>query len=196
MRLLGKPREGLETSAPPPMALAPASDPQPQPDHAWKALGLVIDWIKHAEAKAGALLAATGVAGGVLYNLVKDQDRPSIALMIAAGLCGVFLFVAGVCAGFAFRPRLRAGEEPTSALYYHHIARRHARGKGSDEYSQLVAEITGNAEQLVNEVASQIWANAHVASEKYAWINRTMAAFLAALPCLAAVAVIITFHWN
>jgi hypothetical protein len=24
------------------------------PDHAWKALGLVVDWIKHAETKAGA----------------------------------------------------------------------------------------------------------------------------------------------
>lgn len=166
-----------------------------QPDQAWKALGLVVDWIKHAEAKAGAMLAATGVSGGVLYNLVKSQGNPSLALNIAAGAAGTLLFLAGACAGLALRPRLRSREEPTSILYYHHIARKHARPDGSGAYAQAVLELTANGESLVNEVAAQIWANAHVATDKYRWINWGMAAFLLALPCLAATAVIITFGW-
>ncbi|KRB44276.1 hypothetical protein ASD90_17950 [Terrabacter sp. Root181] len=132
----------------------------------------------------------------MLYNLVKEQSSPSLPLTWAAGLAGTLLFAAGVCSGLALRPRLRARESPTSSLYYNHIARKHGKAAGSGEYAELVLQLTANGEKLVNEVAAQIWANAHVARDKYRWINWAMVAFLAALPCLAAVAVIITFGWN
>ena len=38
---------------------------------AWKAASLVNDWVRHAETKSAGVLAASGVVGGVLYNLVK-----------------------------------------------------------------------------------------------------------------------------
>lgn len=88
------------------------------PDHAWKTLTLVIDWIKHAETKAAATLAAAGVAGGVLYNLVKDESDPSWVLALASVITGVGVLVAGVCAGAAFWPRLRHREEPSSPLFF------------------------------------------------------------------------------
>jgi hypothetical protein len=56
-------------------------------------------------------------------------------------------------------------------------------------------ESTANGKDLVSEVAAQVWANAHVASDTYRWINRGMAAFLTALPFLAATSVIIAFGW-
>ena len=89
------------------------------PDHAWKALGLVIDWIKHAETKAGATLAAAGVSGGVLYNLVKDQTNPDGYLPLAAVLCAIAVFAAGASAALAFLPRLgRRADVPDSPLYF------------------------------------------------------------------------------
>jgi len=47
------------------------------------------------------------VTGGVLYNLVKDQQDPGVALWLAAVLCGVAVLVAGVTAALALTPRLR-----------------------------------------------------------------------------------------
>lgn len=168
----------------------------PQPDQAWKALSLVVDWIKHAETKAGALLGASGVSGGVLYNLVKSQADRSLALNFAAGGAGALLFVSALCAALALRPRLWSTEEPTSNLYYQHIARRHARSNGSKSYADLVFELTTDGTKLVNEIAGQVWANAHVANDKYKWINWAMAAFQLGLLFLAAVPVIITFGWT
>lgn len=78
----------------------------PEPDQAWKALGLVNDWIKHADAKVGATLAASGVIAVLLYNLLKDQvDLGSIPHLFAA-LCAAATAAAGGCAGLALMPRL------------------------------------------------------------------------------------------
>ena len=44
---------------------------EPQPDQAWKALGLVNEWVRHAETKVAATLAATGVTAGALLNGVR-----------------------------------------------------------------------------------------------------------------------------
>src|SRR3954451_11037609 len=74
------------------------------PDHAWKALGLIIDWIKHAEAKAGATMAAAGVTGGVLYNLVKSVNVIGLWLAIASVLCAVAVLAAGASAALALVP--------------------------------------------------------------------------------------------
>lgn len=67
----------LEGAAEP--EIAPESCPEP--DQAWKALGLVNDWIKHADAKVGATLAVTV-------------------------LCAVAVVAAGGSAALALMPRL------------------------------------------------------------------------------------------
>ena len=64
------------------------------PDVAWRALSLVVDWIKHSEAKAGATLAATGVTAGVLYNITKDlksgpASRPPRSLRALSFYCSL-----------------------------------------------------------------------------------------------------------
>ncbi len=46
-----------------------ATPTPPDVDQAWKALSLVNDWVKHADAKRGVVLTAAGVSGGVLFNL-------------------------------------------------------------------------------------------------------------------------------
>lgn len=161
------------------------------PDHAWKALGLVIDWIKHAETKAGATLAATGVTGAVLYNLVKDQTNPGRWLATAAVLCALAVLAAGASAAVALLPRLGAqADEPDSPLYFKHIANKHPRKPHT--YFRDLHRLTASAEDLVQEIAEQVWANSHVAARKYTWASRAVACLVAALAALACVALILS----
>ncbi len=133
----------------------------------WRILGLVNDWIKHAETKAAGTLAAASVSAGVLFNLVKDVSNPSRLLDIVAILCAMSIASGGVCAVWALRPRLRAREDPTSKLYFHHIARRHPKPTKGVEYLAELHGLTRDGEALVADISSQIWANAHVATDKF-----------------------------
>jgi hypothetical protein len=96
----------------------------PDPDQAWKALALVNDWVKHAEAKSVATLAAAGVTGGVLYNLVRNQSHPSIWLSIVAVACGAATVASALASLAALAPQLtipvrrrwrRSDAQPTAA---------------------------------------------------------------------------------
>jgi hypothetical protein len=175
-------RISQQTSTPPPTA---------NPDQAWKALSLVVDWIKHADAKAAATLASSGVVATVLYNLVKGEKNPPHALIAFSTACGLFVSAAALCAGWALRPRLRSREAPTSPLYYHHIARRYTRSIGGAPYVDLLNSLAKNNDDLTREIAWQVWANAHVAREKYRWGNYGLLSLLFALPSLAATAITI-----
>lgn len=148
------------------------------PDHAWKTLTLVIDWIKQAETKAAATLAAAGVVGGVLYNLIKDESDPSWPLALASVLTGLGVIVAGICAGATFWPRLRHREEPGSPLFFHHIARKHA---APTDYIAELSFLTGQAETLVKEIAEQVFWNSKVAHRKYQCASLAIKALLVGL---------------
>jgi len=92
------------------------SDPDviSDPDSAREVLGLVNDWVKHAETKAGAALAASGVVGGVLYNLTKGHHDLLLSSVIV--LCAVCVFLTALAAlgrfGLAF-----GGKSPQQALF-------------------------------------------------------------------------------
>jgi hypothetical protein len=119
-----------DTSANADVTPSPVSPPSPSPDQAWKALSLVNDWVKHAETKSVAILAAAGVAGGVAYNLLKDQTEPGAILSVVAVVGCLAIFLAGLFAMASLAPRLkvpgtgglrdrwrkwRAGHPPTAA---------------------------------------------------------------------------------
>lgn len=158
-------------------------------DHAWKALTLIVDWIKHAETKAGATLAASGVMGTALFNLVQNQTDPNWFLAAVAVLCSSSLLLAALFSALALRPRLQGKDEPTSSIYFHHIARRHERKAGAGSYVRAFGDLTSDAEKLVAEIATQVWANAHVARQKYKWGSLGVVSALTALPSLAFVAI-------
>jgi hypothetical protein len=42
-------------------------------EQAWKALALVNELVKQAEAKLGVVLATAGVTGGILFNLAASR---------------------------------------------------------------------------------------------------------------------------
>lgn len=171
-----------------------ASQPEPEPpnaDNAWNALTLVIGWIKHAETKAAATLGASGIIGGILYTLVKNERDPSLGFGISAAVCAVFMFVAGISAGMALRPRLRSPEEPTNLLYYDHIARMYRTR--IDAYTDSLIALLLDHRSLVAAIAGQVWANAHVARQKYRWGSLGIISFLLALATLALTATLSAF---
>lgn len=75
------------------------------PELAWKALLLVVDWIKYAEVKAGGSIAAAGVLAGLLYNLVKSQSHPA---PVVAGTAVVATILTGLTACLAHSSSGRA----------------------------------------------------------------------------------------
>ena len=158
------------------------------PDQAWKMLSLVNDWIRHAETKAAGTMATSGVAAGVLYNLLKDHSSPGKLVGILAIICVILIVTAGLAAAWALRPRLWSREEPTSNLYFDHIARRHGKKGGGDVFGETIRALSAADFELVGEIAGQIWANAHVARAKYRWANIGLSAVLLALISLAATA--------
>jgi hypothetical protein len=154
---------------------------------AWKALGLVNDWLRHAEGKAGATLAALGVTGGLLYNLVKSQENISVFLAIVSTLCGLAVITGGVFALLALKPRLRSQEEATSRLYFDHIARRHP-GVNPAPYQQELVVLVQSSSNLIAEIGQQIWSNSKVASVKYKWTAYALVSLAIALCSIALVA--------
>ena len=158
--------------------------PLAQPDQAWKALSLVNDWIRHAEAKTVAALAATGVSTGVLYNVCKGWASPSLIGLAFAVFTGVSMLVAFVCCALALLPRLRVGkrdkalqEDLSNLLFFKHIAMTY---KGdAPTYAQVLATLSSDPAELTRHIANQVHANANVAHEKYRWVDT--AVFLLAM---------------
>jgi hypothetical protein len=135
-------------------------------DDAWKALGQVNDWIRFADAKAIAVLAASGVLGGLL---VRSIPRASDFKLHTA--TAILLSAAIVCIGASalitlrtLAPRLRAGEA-RSLLYFDHVARRYSQDRNAfvENFVGLGADEAG----VVRQIADQVWVNSIVARRKF-----------------------------
>lgn len=160
------------------------------PELAWKALLLVVDWIKYAEVKAGGSIAAAGVLAGLLYNLVKSQSHPA---PVVAGTAVVATILTGLTAWFGalvFWPRLRHREEPKSPLFFHHIARKHSEPA---TYVSELAKVTSSSEDLVAEIAQQVYWNSVVAHRKYKWASWAIRILMLALLSVAALACLLGY---
>lgn len=166
------------------------------PEQAWKALALVNDWVKHAETKLATVLAATGVSGGILFNLVNDYGRGNLAFNIAAAVCCAAVIVAGVAAMTGLYPVVRLGrktsDDSVNPLFFEDVARAY---KGdAPSYIAVQRTLTANPDDLVRHVSQQIHANATVAQRKFRWANRAIRALLLDLVALAALASMIALR--
>lgn len=176
-----------------PLPAATAQREQPLGvDDAWKTLLLVIDWIKHAEAKAGLTLSASGVLGGVLYTFVTRQREPEPVFSIAAILCTIFVVGAAASAGMVLRPILRSRADSGSVLFFMHIAQdfRAPGGAFVSSFESLVA----NPPALVSALAAQIWENSLIARRKYRWNSISTHSLLLALVMIAVVGAMAALH--
>jgi hypothetical protein len=149
----------------------------------WKTLDLANDWIKHAEAKAAAHLAAAGVGGGVLYNTVRNQPSRHVGYCATALICAAALLFTAVTSGVALRPRLRTPGNRGSRLYFRSLR---AAGLNPAEHQAALATLLSDPESLLIEIVDQIQINSSIAYTKHRWVAVAGATGLAALVSLAA----------
>lgn len=166
----------------------PDADVPIEAAEAWKAVGLVNEWVRHAETKAAGVLATSGVVGGVLFNLVKDQTKLGWVVKIAGPTCGALAFTAAMLAVCALWPRLRSKEPPTSVLYFDHIARRFPKKGDGPNYVAALSVVLANPGELMTQLGQQVWANARVARRKFKFAGWAMVALIFSTLALAVVA--------
>jgi hypothetical protein len=157
-------------------------------DDAWRALTLQIDLVKHAESKAGAALASSGVLGGLLYTLISQTRRGGVPFALLAAATAIAVVVSAASAGSALRPRLLTTRPVPSLLFHHGIV--HRFGPDSDGFAQEFRTLVDDPAALLSELADQVHANARVAVQKYRSVTLALNALMAALALLALTGVV------
>jgi len=182
----------------------PTSSPEStaDADQAWKVLGLVNDWLRHAETKLATTLTAAGVTGGALFNLVKNHQNGSVIYSASAVVCFAGVIGAAVFAGVGLFPRLtldalrrwlcnitNTDTVPRNPIYFNDISR--AYPFGSSDYVSVLRDLTTTPDDLVRYIAQQVQANSAVAQRKYRWATWAMRLLAIDLVGLAALSTVI-----
>lgn len=171
------------------------SDMGPDPDHAWKTLALVNEWIRHSDAKAGVTLAFTGVLATMIFNLVKDFDRRSTIFDVFVVIaCALLVLTAGL-SGWTLTPRLKDGDaDPVSInlLYFGSISR-HFKGK-RPQYGEVLSTLTDDPSELIKHLAAQIHANAKIATTKARFAKWAIRSALTSGAAVAAIAITVGIY--
>ena len=172
-------------------ATTPVSPPEPNPDHAWKTLALMNEWIRHSDTKAGVTLAFTGVMATTTFNLAKDfTPRTALCDTLVVIVCFLLLLTGAMC-GWTLTPRVKdkdADGDAINRLFFASIDR-NFRGK-RHEYSEVLHVLTSNPVELTKDLADQIHVNARIATTKATaakWAIRCALAAGAAIAVLALV---------
>jgi hypothetical protein len=173
-------------------AQSAAEQTPPEPDHAWKALSLVNDWIRHSDAKAGLTLAFTGALGAMLFNLAQDASIRSVLFnVVVVAACSLLFMTAALCA-WTLTPRVNdrdAAPDSINRLFFASISR-HFKGDRL-RYAEVLSTLTSDPHELVKDLAHQIHANARIATVKAKYAQWAIRSAVAAGACVATAALII-----
>lgn len=158
-------------------------------------LGTVDGWIRQLDVKAGATLAADGVAAGLLVSMTNHGG--SWLTVALAALCGLLLVVSAVAAAMAVNPRTRPvtriGPPSTAAvpnpLFYGDIA---DRWTDPATYTADLTDAVRDPTLMTRHLGQQIWVNSGIAARKAALSRAGLTALFLAVADLAALAVITT----
>lgn len=173
-----------------------ASAAPARPDEAWRILLLVTEWLRYADAKLGVTLAAAGVGGGVLFNLVANERDGSRLFDTAAVICFLGLLVAGFAAMAGLFSRLRAeklGARPPNPIFFGDIAS--AFSEEAQDYATVLSTLVQAPDELMGHLSQQVLENSRIAHRKFRWANRAIQAFSIGLAGLAGVAASIALGW-
>lgn len=169
-----------------------SAPPGPDPDHAWKTLALVNEWIRHSDAKAGVTLAFTGVLGTMTFNLARDfETRSPTSDTLVVVACALLVLTSGLC-GWTLTPRVNdrdADRDAINRLFFASISR-NFKGK-REEYVDGLHTLTADPVRLTRDLADQIHANARIATIKAEFAKWAIRSAFAAGATVAALAIII-----
>lgn len=153
-------------------------------DDAWKALAQTHELIKLADTKAGMILAASGVLGGLLLRAAPSPphwtEHPLhiSLLLLSVGLVAVSILLSL----WVFVPRIRA-DGARSLLHFDNIARRYA---DPAEFLAASRSLFEHDERVQRALSEQLWATSHIARRKFRTV--TPAIWFFGLGVLAALA--------
>ena len=162
-------------------------------EEAWRVLLLQLDLVKHAETKAAAALATSGVLGGLLYSLISQNKTGGVLFAVVASATAIAIVTATAAAGVALRPRLFARQRSENLLYYSAVARRF--GHDADAFGRVFGTLLTDRPAMLSALSGQILANANVATLKFRAVNVAVLILLAALGLLAATAIVGLTGW-
>lgn len=166
-----------------------ATEPLPNPDHAWKALSLVNEWIRHCDAKAGVTLAFTGALGTILFNLVRSATERGVMFDVLVVLAAALLLLTAALCAWTLTPRVDdkdAEPESINHLFFGSIT---ASFKDTRlQYRKALATLTTDPHELTKDLADQIHANARIATVKATGARRAVRSAVAAGGVIAAIA--------
>lgn len=128
----------------------------------WRTLQAVSDWVKFADAKAGATLAVDGVILALLAGHLRGFPRPEFSTIVAL-FCAIALAAfSGLLAVWAVMPRLRRlGAD--SMMHYGTIA----NFEDVDTYCAAAIATLTNPDKFAKTITSHIWTISRVAAHKY-----------------------------
>lgn len=137
-----------------------------QNDDAWATYSQVNEWIRFADVKATALLAVSGVLGGLLISSAPAGtctgcQTQRILYAIATGA----VVLSTVMSLVALVPRLGRRDRAASLLYFDHIARRNPHDR--KEFILAFLAMVDDPAALRHEIAAQVWSNSQVARRKF-----------------------------
>ena len=145
-----------------------------QSETMWRTYETVNEWIRFSDAKAGGILAVNGIVLSILIPLLPELKQELFSnLFLCCVLIGQLLAIS-VSIYFSVRclnPVLKIGE-PNSLIFFGHIANKY---KTAAEYKKSLDKALKTDKGLSSHVATQIWANSHVAWRKYTsvtWATR------------------------
>ncbi|MGH8882894.1 MAG: Pycsar system effector family protein [Stackebrandtia sp.] len=145
-------------------------------EQAWRILDYVQGLIRHAELKAVATLAAAGVLGQILVVLFRT---PLPAAAAGCGLAaGAAAIVAGICSGCVIWPRTSLRGSTPNLLYFGSSVG--ASGLTAETYRRRLAALTRDPDELLAQIADQVWTNSRIAHRKFRCANLAVLAVLAA----------------
>ena len=146
----------------------------------WQLFSLINSWIKFAEVKATALLAAHGVVASVmLSNITIIKNLSSISILNTVILAiGIIAFMVSVCYSImCVLPQLKAGK-PSSLIYFNHISQFNL-----SEYEDKLDEMLSDKDDYKKQLTFQIWKNSEVATNKFKWVAISTISLLITLAC-------------
>jgi hypothetical protein len=147
----------------------------------WRVYAATNEWIRFADAKAGAILTAEGVLAGAAVTALQGnkpflESHILILLLFGAALL-CLLASAGFCLSCIF-PSLNFGKAE-SLLYFAHIAEQFPQDHTA--YTEQAKIVLQNPQEELNQIGQQVWANAKVATHKNQKIINALRFLLAAL---------------
>jgi pycsar effector protein len=138
----------------------------------WRIYGQINEWIRFADAKAGALLAADVVMIVAAIQSFKDHKdvlMGHVVLWFPGILSLVGLSASAFCCLMCILPRTRA-IAGKSVIFFGDIARGYT---SLDAYLQSASTL-GDENRAFDEISRQVWENARIAEHKHLWIARAV----------------------